>query len=135
MPEQNNISVQQENYLKFYKHAMECFYNDRYDEGRRAIICAVDMLIRIASQSDSQLEASYVNKARQLLEKSCSLSNVLENDYMNHIEDDVMGVNINIKPCVPTKVKHEIDKVAGLDDVKLEVQRKIIYPIRFTWNR
>ena len=131
MPEESNVSVQQENYLKFYNHALYCFNNDRVDEGRRSMICAADMLIRIGSKSDSQMEAIYVNKARQLLEKSCSVSSVLDNDYMNHIEDDIMGVSVNIKPCKPTKVTHEIDKVAGLDDVKLEIKRKIVYPIKY----
>ena len=128
----NNISNQQNNYMTFYEHALKCFDNDNIDEGRRSVICAVDALMRIAAELDPDVGATYIDKARRLLEGCSKLSPRYGNDYMKYINDDVMGVKVNAIPSNSTTLQtNYMDYVAGLEDVKLEINRKIIYPMKY----
>ena len=129
------VSIEQENYIKFYRHAMDCFAEGKSEEAKRAIICAVGTLINIGSQVADDIRPTFVDRARRLLEQCTYLSKTSYEELFKTIEDERMGLSVQVedvpKELIAAKKGKAIDNVAGLEEAKAEIDRKVIYPMKY----
>ncbi len=132
----NYVAIEQDNYIKFYRYAMEMFANGKAEEGKRAMICAVGTLINIGSLVEEDIRPTFIDKAKQLLEQCTNLTNTPYEKLFEYIEDDHMALEVNTvdlpQELIEIKKPKELDHVAGLEEVKEEINRKIIYPIKYS---
>ena len=129
------VAVEQENYIKFYHYAMERFAEGKDEEGKRAIICAVGTLLNIGARVADDIRPTFVDKAKRLLEHCTNLANKPYETLFGCIEDEQMALGLKIedvpKELIEAKKTKELDRVAGLEEAKEEITRKVIYPIKY----
>ncbi len=131
---QDCIKQEQETFLKFYRYALEQFSLRNEETGKRAIVCAVGTLLNIARNVAFELRPSFIDKAKQLLDRCVDLSDASSYETLfTNIEDTAMGLNIPINEFSEMFKKKEnaMDRVAGLEDVKEEIRRQVVYPFMY----
>ena len=131
-----------ESFNIFYKNGMQAFDEKDYIKAKRNILSASESLLKLAKSSTGQLKQSRAKRAYDLFEFANSIETRIElktasskpntsaQDLSKFTNKNNEEDNSENKFEVVEKPNVRLDDVAGMTNVKEEIRRKIIEPMR-----
>jgi len=126
------MSIQQQLLLdifdRHHKRGMEAHKAGKHAEARRRLLQAAEALMKLAALSTGQLRTSRMERADRLVELAKSIPSSAGKDGARKsaaaeaVDDDGNKWIVTEVPDV------SLDDVAGLDDVKAAIRKRVIYP-------
>ena len=118
----------------YYNRGMEAKENGNQDLAKRNLLLAAETLLKMAKQSKGEYQKSQMDRANRLIELANNLSievkpranNVNKPNQAQREEEKEEGTQFEVSKIPNISFKD----VAGLDDVKEAVNKRIILPMR-----
>lgn len=141
-----NTSILLEAFNLYYQNGMRAFDKKDYQTAKRNILMASEMLYKLAKNTDGDLKRNRINRASELMNLAEEIEKNIEKTTItrsNSASDDLKNVSNNGSKNNQDSENNEesnfetssrpnvrLDDVAGMENVKDEIRRKIIEPMK-----
>lgn len=119
-------------FQRLYKRGLDAYRREEYARARTDLLRSAEMLLKLAAGSDGELRRSRKAKARQIVDLAKSIDTKTSRE---RTDKHAVPVGDRQKPeeggerwIVSAVPDVRMDDVAGLEDVKAAIRKRVIYP-------